>query len=67
MTKRASVTYLVLIAGLFILVVGYYAVSFTTVEPAAAFFGGSRALADVQTQVAFGPRIPGTDGHAQVK
>lgn len=28
-------------------------------------FSGSRALAHVQTQVGFGPRIPGTDGHAQ--
>jgi glutaminyl-peptide cyclotransferase len=28
-------------------------------------FDGQRAYADVQTQVAFGPRIPGTDGHTQ--
>ena len=30
-------------------------------------FSGLRAYADVQTQVAFGPRIPGSEGHAQVR
>jgi glutaminyl-peptide cyclotransferase len=67
MSKRAAVTYLLLIGMLFILVVGYYAASFATVEPARASFDGARALADVQTQVDFGPRIPGTDGHAQIR
>lgn len=28
-------------------------------------FSGSRAFAHVQTQVGFGPRIPGTEGHAR--
>jgi Zn-dependent M28 family amino/carboxypeptidase len=36
-----------------------------TAEPAA--FDGQRAYADVQTQVNFGPRIPGSDGHARVQ
>ena len=28
-------------------------------------FDASRAFADLEAQVAFGPRVPGTDGHAQ--
>jgi len=38
-----------------------------TSSPAPAPFNGLRAYADVQTQVAFGPRIPGSDGHAKVQ
>lgn len=30
-------------------------------------FNGERAYEDVQTQVALGPRIPGTDGHARIQ
>jgi len=30
-------------------------------------FDGLRAYADVQTQVAFGPRIPGTEGHDKIR
>ena len=30
-------------------------------------FDGQRAYADVQTQVDFGPRIPGSEGHAKVQ
>jgi glutaminyl-peptide cyclotransferase len=67
MPKRAAVVYLLLIGILLILVGGYYAASFTTVKSVPASFDGSRALADVQTQVDFGPRIPGTDGHARVR
>jgi len=37
----------------------------TTPEPVP--FDGQRAYADVQIQVAFGPRNPGTDGHAKVE
>lgn len=37
-----------------------------TPEPDPIPFDGSRAYADVETQVAFGPRFPGTDGHAQI-
>jgi glutaminyl-peptide cyclotransferase len=29
-------------------------------------FDGQRAYADVQTQVGFGPRIPGSEGHAKI-
>jgi glutaminyl-peptide cyclotransferase len=30
-------------------------------------FSGQRAYADVETQVAFGPRIPGSEGHAKIR
>ena len=30
-------------------------------------FDGQRAYADVETQVAFGPRMPGTEGHAKIQ
>ena len=33
--------------------------------PSQAHFDGGRAFADVEYQVSFGPRIPGTDGHRQ--
>ena len=35
--------------------------------PASVRFDGQRAYADVETQVAFGPRIPGSEGHAKVQ
>jgi len=38
-----------------------------TVTPVPVAFDGQRAHANVQTQVAFGPRIPGTEGHAKVQ
>lgn len=67
MTKRASLVYLILIAILLTLVIGYYAASFSTVQPAPVSFDGSIALADVQKQIDFGPRTPGSQGHAQVE
>jgi Zn-dependent M28 family amino/carboxypeptidase len=56
-----------MIGILLTLVVGIYIASFTTVEPASTSFDGARALADVQTQVDFGPRIPDTKGHAKAE
>ena len=67
MTKRAVSTYLILIGVLLTLIVGWYIVSFLTVEPASVSFDSSRAYADVQTQVAFGPRIPETEGHTKIE
>ena len=67
MTKRATVLYLTIIGLLLVALLVWYAASFRTEEAAPVKFDGQRALADVQTQVAFGPRIPGTDGHAQVR
>ena len=67
MTKRAVSIYLTLIGSLLILVLGLYAASFLNREPDSASFDSSHAYADVQTQVAFGPRIPGSQGHAQIR
>jgi len=38
-----------------------------TLTPVPVPFDGQRAYADVQTQVAMGARMPGTDGHAQIQ
>lgn len=67
MAKRAVFTYLILIGVLLTLVVGWYIASFRNVEPDPLFFDSSRAYADVQTQVDFGPRTPGSNGHAQIR
>jgi len=67
MTKRAVSTYLIIIIFLLVLIVGYYAASFLTDEPASPSFDGSRAYADVQRQVAFGPRTPGSVGHELIR
>ncbi|MFN8382252.1 MAG: M28 family peptidase [Anaerolineales bacterium] len=67
MTKRSAIIYLSLIFALLALVAGWYIVSFLNREPASLSFDSAHAYADVQTQVAFGPRIPGSAGHAQVR
>lgn len=53
---------------LLVIAVGWYAYALRSQpEPASVSFDGQRAYADVQTQVALGPRSPGrTDGHAQI-
>jgi glutaminyl-peptide cyclotransferase len=67
MTKRAVSTYLTFIGILLILTLGWYIASFLSRKPDSVTFDSSRAYADVQTQVAFGPRIPGSQGHAQAE
>lgn len=67
MNKRAVVLYLSIIFGLVLIVSGWYIASFLTVEAAHTSFDGSRAYADVQTQVDMGPRTPGSAGHAQIR
>jgi Zn-dependent M28 family amino/carboxypeptidase len=67
MTKKNVAVYLAIIGLLLIGAVGWYVYALLSQpEPDSASFDGLRAYADVQTQVAFGPRIPGSDGHAQV-
>jgi glutaminyl-peptide cyclotransferase len=39
---------------------------FETAPPAGERFDGERALAHVETQLSFGPRIPGTPGHERI-
>ncbi len=67
MNKRVVILYLTIIGILLLIVVGIYASSFLNREPDSVSFDGSRALADVQMQVDFGPRIPGTAGHDQIR
>jgi Zn-dependent M28 family amino/carboxypeptidase len=67
MTKRAAIIYLSSIFALLALVAGWYIASFLNRETDPVSFDSLRAYADVQTQVDFGPRIPGTDGHAKIR
>ncbi len=66
---RKSLRPFSIIIGLFLVVASaWYTYSLLArVKAAPAMFDGQRAYANVQTQVAFGPRVPGTDGHAQVQ
>jgi len=62
--------YLAIIGFLLVAALGWYAYSFLAPQPQSAApvtFEGSRAYADVQTQVAFGSRVPGTEGHAKIQ
>lgn len=67
MNKQAVTLYLTIIGILLILVLGWYAASFANRKSDSVSFDGSRALAGVQKQVDFGPRIPGTTGHEQTR
>ena len=66
MKNKSIAIYLTIIGLLFASAIGWYIFAFLTKpEPAFILFDGQRAYADVEIQVAFGPRIPGTDGHAK--
>ena len=70
MAKRTVVFYLSIIGFLLIAALGWYAYSFLTsrqppTEPVT--FDGQHAYADVQAQIAFGSRVPGSEGHAKVQ
>jgi len=68
--NRSIAGYLAIIGLLLVIVVSWYAYAFLTQpepEPEPVSFDGQHAYADVQTQVAFGERVPGTDGHAKVE
>ena len=68
MTKKSIVLYLSVIGILLAGAIGWYAFSLRS-QPTvdSTMFNGQRAYADVQTQVAFGPRVPGSEGHAKVQ
>jgi len=66
MTRKRIAIYLAGIGILLVIVAVWYAVAFLN-PPEPVSFDGQRALMDVETQVAFGPRIPGSSGHAQVQ
>jgi glutaminyl-peptide cyclotransferase len=65
MTKRGIVIYLTGIGILLIVVLAWYTNAFLT-QPESEHFDGERALEDVKVQVSFGPRTPGSAGHAQI-
>jgi len=70
-TKKSIALYLGIIGLLLLVAAGWYGYAFLTQpEPTATSgtltFDGIRAYSDVQTQVALGPRIPGSQGHAQI-
>ena len=66
MTKQHIAIYLTFVGLLLVVVAAWYALAFLTQpEPVPVKFDGQRALADVETQVAFGPRTPGSAAHAQ--
>lgn len=77
MTKKTIALYLSIIGFLLVISIGWYTYSLLSQPtPDSAFdgpiiasydFSGLRAYADVQTQVAFGPRTPGSEGHAKVR
>ncbi len=67
MTKRSATLYLSLIFALLALVASWYIASFSNREPDPIPFDSARAYTDVQNQVAFGPRIPGSAGHTLVR
>ncbi|MFN8384896.1 MAG: M28 family peptidase [Anaerolineales bacterium] len=68
MTKKSAAIYLSAIGLLLVIALGWYAYSFLSQpEPDATSFDGLRAYEGVKTQVAFGPRVSGTDAHAEVR
>jgi glutaminyl-peptide cyclotransferase len=68
MAKKSVALYLSIIGFLFASLIGWYVFAFRT-QPTTDFsiFDGQRAYEDVKTQVEFGPRVPGTAGHAQIQ
>lgn len=68
MKNRSIAIYISTIGLLLLIVAGWYVFAFQTQpEPDSVRFDGQRAYADVETQVAFGARIPGSEAHAKVQ
>jgi glutaminyl-peptide cyclotransferase len=67
MTNSSTRIYLWTIGFLFLIGAGWYIYSrLPRPEPGPVSFNGERAHADVETQVAFGPRLPKSDGHSRI-
>ena len=68
MTKKSIALFLSIVGILVIAATSWYAYT-KRVQPTTVpvKFDGQRAYADVQTQVAFGARIPETEGHAKIQ
>ena len=68
MTNKSTRLYLWIIGSLLLIIAGGYIYSRAPQpEPSPVSFNGQRAFADVETQVAFGPRVPGLEGHAKIR
>jgi glutaminyl-peptide cyclotransferase len=67
MTRQKTFFYVSVIFSLLGVIVIWYAASFWTYGTDPVMFDGERAYADVGSQVAFGPRTPGSAGHAEVQ
>jgi len=70
MTKKSIAFYLAGIGILLVIVAVWYGLAFlgsSESPPEFDKFNGERALSDVETQVAFGPRTPGSSGHTRVQ
>jgi len=76
MTKKSIAVYLSIIGFLLVGAIGWHIFSLRfgysqgrlaqrTVDP--VMFDGQRAYEDVLTQVALGPRVPGSKGHAKIR
>src|ERR1035437_4847378 len=64
MKKKSFLTLLLIFAGVLVIALSILAVIPALSHPPA--FDGERAYSDVKTQASFGPRIPGTPGHAKI-
>jgi Zn-dependent M28 family amino/carboxypeptidase len=66
MNKRNTILYLAGIGFLLMITVGWYSRALILDRNSArGKFDGARAFADLQAQVAFGPRTPGSEAHAR--
>jgi Zn-dependent M28 family amino/carboxypeptidase len=65
LNRRSVAVYLSSIGFLLAVTIGWYAYSVLSQPETDLVFDGARAFEDVVTQVSFGPRIPGTEGHAR--
>lgn len=67
MNNKTIAIYISVIGLLLAIVAGWYAFAYLNQpQSVLALFDGERAYEDVLTQVEFGPRIPGTEGHARI-
>lgn len=73
MTKKSIALYLAIIGLLLVAAVGWYIYSYRLEQQLSqpptqrTSFDGQRAYQDVLTQVSFGPRVPGSEGHAKIQ
>ena len=67
MTKRSVALYLSIIGLLLVGVAAWYTYAYLSQPTESTSFDGQRAFADVETQVAFGSRVPGSEGHTKIQ